>query len=278
MKFRVALLLFIFYLHGTLISAKGASLEEGLKIADDENEDDEAEDEDGEEGDSSAGNVVTQAEPAEEGASLSEVESLETEQPVVGHLSLLSDYHFRGVTQTEHQPALQGGLDAHFASGVRFGVWGSAARLPEDSTSAEIAVGAGYGIFLARDLKAEMGIAYYEYFEGGRGAWEFPIEINWKQFKLGLSYIPRWNAEAGHAWYASAGWSPQILWGLTLPLSVGSSFLSAKTGYSNYADFRFGFAREFLGLEWELDGVFVDHEQFNGGDKPWIILSLAKYF
>jgi uncharacterized protein (TIGR02001 family) len=243
----------------------------GLTVAEDEGDDDDDDDE----AEDSGGSTVTTAAP---GGLISEVSPGDSDAPIAANLTLVSDYHFRGVTQTNHQPALQGGVESRFTSGIRFGIWGSAARLPDASTSAEAAALAGFGYALARDLRAEIGVAYYEYFEGGKGSWEIPLEIDWRDFKLALSYLPRWNGDPGHAWYLSAGWSPKIMWGLTLPLAVGYSFLSPATGFENYADFRLGVAREFFGLEWALDGVFVDHEQFSGADAPWIVFSLAKYF
>ena len=45
--------------------------------------------------------------------------------PVTGNMSLVSDYRFRGLTQTFEEPALQGGFDYAHSSGVYLGTWAS---------------------------------------------------------------------------------------------------------------------------------------------------------
>jgi uncharacterized protein (TIGR02001 family) len=37
----------------------------------------------------------------------------------------VSDYYFRGITQTWHRPAIQGGVDVAHSSGWYAGLWGS---------------------------------------------------------------------------------------------------------------------------------------------------------
>jgi uncharacterized protein (TIGR02001 family) len=44
---------------------------------------------------------------------------------VTGNISLVSDYRFRGITQTFEKPAIQGGFDYAHASGIYLGNWNS---------------------------------------------------------------------------------------------------------------------------------------------------------
>jgi uncharacterized protein (TIGR02001 family) len=44
---------------------------------------------------------------------------------VTGNISLVSDYRFRGISQTFDEPALQGGFDYAHASGIYLGNWNS---------------------------------------------------------------------------------------------------------------------------------------------------------
>jgi len=46
--------------------------------------------------------------------------------PITGNMSLVSDYRFRGLTQTFEEPALQGGFDYAHSSGIYLGNWNSA--------------------------------------------------------------------------------------------------------------------------------------------------------
>ena len=40
-----------------------------------------------------------------------------------GNLGAVSDYRFRGVSQTNKKPAVQGGLDLALKNGLSFGTW-----------------------------------------------------------------------------------------------------------------------------------------------------------
>lgn len=49
----------------------------------------------------------------------------ESDWKLSGNVGLVSDYMFRGITQTDSEPAIQGGLDLTHESGFFAGVWGS---------------------------------------------------------------------------------------------------------------------------------------------------------
>jgi uncharacterized protein (TIGR02001 family) len=44
---------------------------------------------------------------------------------VTTNVNLVSDYYFRGITQTWHKPAIQGGVDFSHTNGLYAGAWGS---------------------------------------------------------------------------------------------------------------------------------------------------------
>src|SRR5256885_11108580 len=45
--------------------------------------------------------------------------------PLTGNATLISDYRFRGISQTFQEPAIQGGFDYAHASGLYAGNWNS---------------------------------------------------------------------------------------------------------------------------------------------------------
>ena len=61
---------------------------------------------------------------AEEAATAA-VEAPKSDFSVSGNVGIYSDYIFRGYTQTENKPALQGGFDVSHSSGLYAGVWAS---------------------------------------------------------------------------------------------------------------------------------------------------------
>ena len=52
-----------------------------------------------------------------------------------GNLGLVSDYRFRGISQTFKQPAIQGGFDYAHSSGFYVGNWNSSISWLEDANS-----------------------------------------------------------------------------------------------------------------------------------------------
>lgn len=49
----------------------------------------------------------------------------EEASPLTFNVGVVSDYVFRGISQTQHQPAVQGGVDYAHSSGLYVGAWGS---------------------------------------------------------------------------------------------------------------------------------------------------------
>ena len=45
--------------------------------------------------------------------------------PLTGNMSIVTDYRFRGISQTFELPAIQGGIDYAHASGIYLGNWNS---------------------------------------------------------------------------------------------------------------------------------------------------------
>lgn len=85
-----------------------------------------------------------------------------------GNFGLYSQYVFRGLTQTNEKPALQGGFDYAHSSGFYAGVWGSniswiSDAVPDVSASLELDTYFGYKKSLADDLSLDVGFLRYNY-------------------------------------------------------------------------------------------------------------------
>ena len=83
---------------------------------------------------------------------------------VTGNMSLTSDYRFRGVSQTQNAPAVQGGVDYAHSSGFYVGNWNSSvsSQLYTNGAGVESDLYAGYKAkFLGFDL--DVGSMNYFY-------------------------------------------------------------------------------------------------------------------
>ena len=86
---------------------------------------------------------------------------------VTGNVAGVSDYRFRGFSQTGEDPAVQGGITVTHTSGLYVGVWGSTIDIPVDggakSLNTELDLFAGYSKEVMPGLTVDAGLLYYLY-------------------------------------------------------------------------------------------------------------------
>ncbi len=93
--------------------------------------------------------------------------AMAADSPLSGNISLTSNYLFRGVSQTQDGPAIQGGFDYAHSSGLYVGTWASnVAWVKEtglkDNNSMEIDLYGGYK-GEAGPISYDLGLIHYHY-------------------------------------------------------------------------------------------------------------------
>ena len=116
---------------------------------------------------------------------------------LTGNIALTSDYVFRGVSQTQNEPAIQGGFDYSHASGLYVGTWASNVDWVslgyKNNSSMEIDLYGGYK-GSAGDLGYDVGIITYYYpgdqIAGGNDpdTTEVYLGVSWKFLSAKYSY------------------------------------------------------------------------------------------
>ncbi|MBM3350230.1 MAG: hypothetical protein FJY53_00270 [Betaproteobacteria bacterium] len=175
------------------------------------------------------------------------------------NIGFVSDYYFRGLSQSWHKPAVQGGFDISHSSGFYAGVWGSnVSPNTYPDASVEIDLYAGYnGTTPIEGLGWTTGIYTYWYPGGDWDKYNYlgvpnqtPDGGSWntQELNAGLSY--KWlSAKVSYTlsdWFGAekkTGWSddtkgstyielnaayPLPWWGLTLIGHVGRMNVSGK--------------------------------------------------
>jgi len=79
---------------------------------------------------------------------------------ITGSAALVTDYRFRGVSQSGQNAAVQAGVTLNHDSGFYVGTWGSSVNF---AGSAEIDLFAGYAKEIAPGVTADIGLLYYLY-------------------------------------------------------------------------------------------------------------------
>jgi uncharacterized protein (TIGR02001 family) len=109
---------------------------------------------------------------------------------ITGNVAVVSDYNWRGITQTSGDPALQGGIDYAHESGFYLGAWGSNVDFG-DCCDENIEVDLYAGFRGGDAVTWDIGFIYYLY----PGA----EDIDYPEIYAGLG----WEWLSGKIWYSN---------------------------------------------------------------------------
>lgn len=198
------------------------------------------------------------------------------------NVSLVSDYTFRGVTQTDGAPTIQGGFD-YEGSGFYVGTWASGVDFG-DGTSTEIDIYGGFtpsynGIdfdfgaiaYLYPDAPDDPAQNFVEVYAGASTTLGDTLEVG-----ASVAYSPDFYLETGGAFYTSVS--------AGLPLGESPFSLSASLGYQSftddddcsdcdYGDYSIGVSTSYEGFDFGLS--FVDTFDLDGNDEA-VVFSIGR--
>lgn len=215
------------------------------------------------------------------------------ESPFSANVGIVSDYAYRGISQTDERPALQGGFDYAHPSGFYAGVWATNVSWINDAevskssgNSLEIDVYAGYGGELG-PIGYDVGLLQY-YYPGSYGAayrassekphtLEGYVGLSWEllSFKYSYAFSDLFGySDSDGSQYFDLGASFDIGYGVTLGAHVGYSDIR---GQDNYTDWKLGLSKEYGGFEFGLHYVDTDVKNTDLADER-VILSISKSF
>jgi uncharacterized protein (TIGR02001 family) len=107
-------------------------------------------------------------------ASAFSLPALASDHTVTANVGFVTDYIYRGIAQTSHKPALQGGVDYSHASGFYAGLWGSnvswikdSAALVSGDKTIELDTYLGYK-GTAAEVSYDIGAVRYNYLGDGK--------------------------------------------------------------------------------------------------------------
>jgi uncharacterized protein (TIGR02001 family) len=101
-------------------------------------------------------------------AAMAQTAAPEPDYTLSYNVGVVSDYRFRGLSQTTFDPALQGGVDFSHKSGLYLGVWGSNIKWIKDYVGAtdgslEVDLYGGYKGAIGKDISYDLGVITYRY-------------------------------------------------------------------------------------------------------------------
>lgn len=103
-----------------------------------------------------------------------------SEVTVTGNVQLVTDYRFRGLSQSSGDPAIQGSININHSSGLYAGMWSSSTDFAVVGPAADAVYGnqeldiyAGWTGPIGGGVTADVGLLYYAYPSGKVGKAEF---------------------------------------------------------------------------------------------------------
>ena len=207
--------------------------------------------------------------------------------PFTANVGLVSDYAYRGWSQTDERPALQGGFDYAHDSGLYAGVWGSnvswlSDASPNVSNSLELDLYGGYKGTVGA-IGYDVGLLQYYYPGSYPKGFNSPntlegyVGLSWEFLSFKYSYaftdLFGYDRSDGSQYY-DLGAAVDVGGGFTLAAHVGYSDIK---GQDDYTDWKLGVTKEFGGFNFGLHYVDTDVDNADLADER-VILSIAKSF
>jgi uncharacterized protein (TIGR02001 family) len=190
---------------------------------------------------------------------------------ISGNVTMATDYVFRGISQTDNQLAIQGGLDYAHDSGFYLGTWASNvdSSFFNDGQDPQIELDlyGGYSSELANGIGYDLGYIRYEYPGGSvNDTNEVYLSGSFNNFSASITYSDElaFFASKESAWYLSAGYEMELPEGFGLAASLGYSFGDAFDNVDgdglneSYIDWSIGITKTVAGLDLGLTYTDVD--------------------
>lgn len=177
-----------------------------------------------------------------------------------------SDYRFRGITQSDEHPAVQGSIDWAHDSGLYLGVWASNVDFNDNDTHIETDIYGGFKV-QSNDLSFDVGLLGYLYPDADRDR-----DYDYMEAKIAggyafgesnvgasINYSPNNFADTGPATYIGlTADTPLASTGLTLAGSVGRQWIDEETNFGapDYTDWSVGVSYDWQGFA--LSAKYID--------------------
>ena len=171
------------------------------------------------------------------GAAMAQAKAPEPDYTLSYNVGVVTDYRFRGITQTNYKPALQAGVDFAHKSGLYLGTWLSNVSWVQQFNGAtqgslEWDLYGGYKGEITSGLGFDVGLISYQYPGNNSGApgtpgfGPFTSNASTSEFYLGLTYGPvtlKMNQSLGD-FLGFAGSSGSRYWDLSATFDLGNGF------------------------------------------------------
>lgn len=228
-------------------------------------------------------------------ASFAYAQDKKPDNEVSFNAALVSDYRYRGISQTRLQPALQGGADyVHNPSGFYAGTWLSTIKWTKDvggGGDVEVDVYLGKRGEIAKDVSYDVGVLTYVYPSNDLNPSANTTEI-YGQVGFGPAYVKYSHsvtnlfafADSKNSGYFDIGANIEVAQGLVLNLHAGHQNVKNNSAFS-YTDWKVGVTKDFGFMSGALAVIGTNTDLYTGPapdlknlGKTALVLSISKTF
>lgn len=185
------------------------------------------------------------------------------------NVAFTTDYVFRGISQSNEEPTIQGGFDwAHPETGLYLGVWGSGVDFNDATT--EIDFYGGISGSIDKFSWKAGGIYYYypgsadslnyDFFELAVGiGYDFEVA----QATASVNYSPNYFGDSGDAWYPSLNVIIPLPHDFSADAHVAYQAIddNAAFGVEDYTDWALGLNYTYEGFNFGLKYIGTDLDE-----------------
>lgn len=185
--------------------------------------------------------------------------SLVQAQDLSFNVGLVSDYRYRGISQTRLKPAVQGGVDLGLPGGFYLGAWATNIKWIKDAggdADIEIDVYGGYKTEIAKGLGLDVGVLTYVYPSN-----KLPTDANTTELYGALTFGPATlkyshavtdtlgNPDSKNSSYLDLSAGFEVWDGWTLTPHIGHQKIKGPTSaFSTYTDYSLTASKDFSGF------------------------------
>ena len=150
---------------------------------------------------------------------------------------------FRGISQTDEKPAIQGGFDYAHSSGLHAGVWASNVDFQDgDEATVEIDYTVGFGSKLGSNFDWDLTFLYYTYPGAANSLdydyWELAPTASYDfgvaKANAGIYYSNDFFGGTGTAFYYTVGVDVPLPAGFGIGASFGHQDIDKATNYNDW--------------------------------------------
>lgn len=192
------------------------------------------------------------------------------------NVGFVSEYSFRGIAQSNENPALQGGFDLEHDSGVYAGVWASNVNFNDgDEAHMEFDLYGGFTNSI-HDFNYDVGFIYYAYPGADNSLnydfWEGSVAVGYDfeafSTSVSVNYSPEYFGDSGDAFYYAAAVGVPLPNDFTLGAHVGlqtiddeAAFFGTSSPEGSYKDWSVSLGYTLSGFDLSLQYVDTDLDE-----------------